>query len=80
MCATYALYTYGVTYYDQTRTITCYTDNNSPAMNYTKQFTWNRAQHLLASASHGWLVVLYVQSTARSFRDGAPIYCPLRRT
>ena len=26
-----------------------------------------------------WLVVFYVPSTARSFRDGAPIYCPLRR-
>ena len=28
----------------------------------------------------GWLVVLYVPSTARLFRDGTPIYCPLRRT
>ena len=28
----------------------------------------------------GWLVVFYVPSTARSFRDGVPIYCPLRRT
>ena len=28
----------------------------------------------------GWLVVLYVPSTARSFRDGTPIYCPLRTT
>ena len=28
----------------------------------------------------GWLVVFYVPSTARSFRDGTPIYCPLRRT
>ena len=27
-----------------------------------------------------WLVVLYVSSTARSFRDGTPVYCPLRRT
>ena len=27
-----------------------------------------------------WLVVFYVTSTARSFRDGTPIYCPLRRT
>ena len=27
-----------------------------------------------------WLVVFYVPSTARSFRDGTPIYCPLRRT
>ena len=26
----------------------------------------------------GWLVVFYVTSTARSFRDGTPIYCPLR--
>ena len=40
------------------------------------------------SASHccslfswfGWLVVFNVPSTARSFRDGTPIYCPLRRT
>ena len=28
----------------------------------------------------GWLVVFNVPSTARSFRDGATIYCPLRRT
>ena len=28
----------------------------------------------------GWLVVFNVPSTLRSFRDGAPIYCPLRRT
>ena len=27
-----------------------------------------------------WLVVFYVSSTARSFRDGTPIYCPLWRT
>ena len=27
-----------------------------------------------------WLVVFNVPSTARSFRDGTPIYCPLRRT
>ena len=27
-----------------------------------------------------WLVVINVPSTARSFRDGTPIYCPLRRT
>ena len=27
-----------------------------------------------------WLVVFYVPSTARSFRDGTPIYCPLRKT
>ena len=29
---------------------------------------------------NGWLVVFYAPSTARSFRDGTPIYCPLRRT
>ena len=27
-----------------------------------------------------WMVVFYVPSTARSFRDGTPIYCLLRRT
>ena len=27
-----------------------------------------------------WLIVFYVPSTARSFRDGISIYCPLRRT
>ena len=26
------------------------------------------------------LFVFYVPSTVRSFRDGSPIYCPLRRT
>ena len=33
-----------------------------------------------ASVMFGWLVVSNVPSTARSFRDGTPIYCPLRRT
>ena len=28
----------------------------------------------------GYLVAFYVPSTARSFRDGAPINCPFRRT
>ena len=28
----------------------------------------------------GWLVVFNVPSTARSLREGTPIYCPLRRT
>ena len=28
----------------------------------------------------GWLVVFYVPSTARSFRDCTPIYCPLQGT
>ena len=28
----------------------------------------------------GWLVVFNVPSTARSLRDGTPIYCPLRKT
>ena len=39
--------------------------------------------HLLFHAQNGprdWLVVFYVPSTARSFRDGTSIYCPLRRT
>ena len=27
-----------------------------------------------------WLVVFYVPWTVRSFKDGTPIYCPLRRT
>ena len=27
-----------------------------------------------------WFVVFNVPSTARSFRDGTPIYCPLRKT
>ena len=27
-----------------------------------------------------WLVVFSVPSSARSFREGIPIYCPLRRT
>ena len=33
----------------------------------------------LATMHSGWLVVL-VPSTASSFKDGTPIYCPLRRT
>ena len=27
-----------------------------------------------------YLFVFYVPSTARTFRDGTPIYCPLRGT
>ena len=38
-----------------------------------------KRQSHLESVIVGWLVVLYVSSTARSFRDGTPIYCPLRR-
>ena len=36
----------------------------------------------VSSVYVGWLVVFYVTSTARSFRDGTPIsiYYPLRRT
>ena len=36
-----------------------------------------------AGLSYIWFVclfVFYVPSTARSFRDGTPIYCPFRRT
>ena len=29
---------------------------------------------------NGWLIVFYVPLTTRSFRDGTPIYCRLRRT
>ena len=36
--------------------------------------------HVALDRMVGWLVVFYVPSTARSFRDGTPIYCPLRRT
>ena len=28
----------------------------------------------------GWLVVFYIPTSVRSFRDGTPTYCPLRRT
>ena len=40
--------------------------------------TWLYLLWLLACSF--WLVVFNVPSTARSFRDGTPIYCPLRRT
>ena len=43
-------------------------------------FKINHIFHILCKFKVGWLVVFYVPSTARSFRDGAPIYCPLRRT
>ena len=35
---------------------------------------------ILENETWCWLVVFYVPSTARSFRDGTPIYCLLRRT
>ena len=34
---------------------------------------------LVSQTNVGWLFVFYVQSTVRSYRDGAPNYCPLRR-
>ena len=34
---------------------------------------------LLYGLNIGWLVVFYVPSTARSFRDSIPIYCPLQK-
>ena len=37
-------------------------------------------QQWVYTARSGWLVVFNVPSTARSFRGGTPIYCPLRRT
>ena len=37
-------------------------------------------KHSVQKMLVGWLVVFNVPSTARSFRDGTPIYCPLRRT
>ena len=36
--------------------------------------------NMLNESNVGWLFVFYVPSTARSLRDGTPIYCPLRRT
>ena len=35
--------------------------------------TWN-----IKLIVQGWLVVFYVASTTRSFRDGTPIYCPFQ--
>ena len=39
-------------------------------------YRWNFLFTLLV----GWLVVFYVPSTAKSFRDDTPFYCPLWRT
>ena len=36
--------------------------------------------HYAAGLWFGWLVVFYVPSTMRSFRDDTTIYCSLRRT
>ena len=43
---------------------------------------WERYHPPPLCSAHlvGWLVVFYIPSTARSFRDGIPIYCPLQRT
>ena len=30
--------------------------------------------------ANNWLIVFNIPSTARTFRDGAPISCPLQRT
>ena len=39
--------------------------------------TWN----YITVVYVGWLlVVFYVSSTAKPFRDGTPIYCPMRWT
>ena len=47
----------------------------------TFPFTLNESESIkLTNSLIGWLVVFNVPSTARSLRDGTPIYCPLRRT
>ena len=47
------------------------------ALDMSLQFTPVILSHSLRLS---WLVVFNVPSTAKSFRDGTPIYCPLRRT
>ena len=45
-----------------------------------KEIVWGDFPKKIPQNDVGWLVVFNVPSTARSFRDGTPIYCPLRRT
>ena len=35
---------------------------------------------MIYTSNVGWLVMFNIPSTGRSFRDSAPIFCPLRRT
>ena len=42
-------------------------------VSYPMPTTWH------SNVQVGWLVVFNVPLTARSFRDGTPIFCPLRR-
>ena len=44
-------------------------------MNHKHKWKWSNSRYLV-----GWLVVFNVPSTARSLRNGTPIYCPLLRT
>ena len=54
-------------------------ENNSQLIEIFKQLSIPKLE-LEKFRLVGWLVVFKVPSTARSFRDGTPIYCPLRRT
>ena len=58
-----------------------YTNNSIFRIVCIVKYTANQQPHNGNLYSYvGWLVVFNVPSTARSFRDGTPIYCPLRRT
>ena len=46
----------------------------------TRTLLWFTERRVGSGWLVGWLVVFYVPSTARSFSDGTPTYCPLRRT
>ena len=50
--------------------------------NFIARFVYvkRKIRHVFTRRLVGWLVVFNIPLTARSFRDGTPIYCPLRRT
>ena len=59
-------------------------DTTAPLSGHIFQCQWKLVTDLSNQVWHvrlvGWLVVFNVPSTVRSFRDGTPIYCHLRRT
>ena len=57
------------------------TEKSFPFLPHTELTFYSQFfQVMMAFRLVGWLVLFNVPSTARSFRDGTPIYCPLRRT
>ena len=59
--------------------ITKHSINNHLNSTVHINYHWIDVKKIHYNIQHGWLVVFYVPSTGRSFREGTPIYCPMGR-